>query len=90
MSQHRLAPLDTQPVETASYKSWASKLWGVRTVLQGLALDVAVGVTLYLVTVIGNLEWTRTYWIVLGLGVAKSAVQAVVAYMVRKLIPPQR
>lgn len=87
MSQHRL---NEQPPETATYKSWASKLWGVRTFLQGLALDIAVGVTLYLVTVIGNLEWTKTYWIVLGLGISRSAIQAVVAYLVRKLLPPKQ
>jgi vacuolar-type H+-ATPase subunit I/STV1 len=79
-----------RPTETVEYKDWASKLWGVRTVLQGLALDVGVGVTLFLLTVIGNLEWTRTYWILLGLGVAKSAIQAVVAYMARRLLPPQQ
>ena len=87
MNQHRL---DTQPVETPTYNSWASRLWGVRTVVQGLLLDIGVGVTLFLVTVIGDLEWTRTYWVLLGLGVAKSAIQAVVAYMVRRLLPPRR
>lgn len=83
-------PTAAQPVETPAYKSWASRVWGRRTVLQGLLIDVGVGITLYLITVIGNLEWTRTYWIVLGLGVAKSAIQAVVAYMARRLLPPQQ
>ena len=87
MSQHRLSE---QPVETATYKDWASKLWGVRTFLMGLGLDVAIGVTLYLVTVIGNLEWTRTYWVVLGLGVARSAIMSAVAYLARRLLPPKQ
>lgn len=82
--------ISTQPVETPAYKNWASKLWGVRTVLQGLAIDVLTGVTIYLVTVIGDLEWTRVYWIALGLGVGRSAIQAVVAYLVRRLLPPKR
>ena len=82
--------ISTQPIETPAYKSWASNLWGVRTFLQGLTLDVLVGVTLYLVTVIGDLEWTRVYWIALGLGVSRSAIQAVVAYLVRRLVPPKR
>ena len=86
MSLHRLE----QPVESQTYKNWASKLWGVRTVLQGLALDVLIGITLFLMTVIGDLEWTRAYWLLLGAGVAKSAIQAVVAYMVRKLLPPKQ
>ena len=87
MSQHRL---NEQPTETATYKNWASNLWGVRTFLLGLGLDVAVGVTLYLTTVIGSLEWTKTYWVVLGLGVARSAILAAVAYLVRRLLPPKQ
>lgn len=87
MARHTL---DAQPIETPVYNRWASRLWGVRTVLQGLAIDVLTGVTLYLVTVIGNLEWTRVYWIALGLGVSRSAIQAVVAYLVRRLLPPQQ
>lgn len=83
-------PLTQQPVETLAYRDWAAKLWGVRTVIQGLLLDVGVGVTLFLLMVIGNLEWTRTYWVLLGLGVARSAIQAVVAYMARRLLPPRQ
>lgn len=86
MSRHAF---DAQPPETPAYRDWASKLWGVRTALQGLLIDVLTGVTLYLVTVIGDLEWTRVYWLALGLGVARSAVQAVVAYLVRRLLPPR-
>lgn len=86
MSRHQL---DEQPIETQSYKMWASKLWGVRIFVQGLLLDVAVAVTLFLATVIGNLEWTKVYWIALGLGVARSAITAVVAYLVRRLLPPR-
>lgn len=87
MSQHRLVE---QPLETATYKTWASNLWGVRTVLMGLAIDVGVAVTLFLVVEIKDLEWTRTYWIALGLGVARSAIQGAVAYMVRRLLPPKQ
>lgn len=59
-----------------------------RTFFQGLALDVAVAGTVFLVTVIGDLEWTRTYWVMLGFGLAKSVVQGVVAYLARKWITP--
>lgn len=59
-----------------------------RTFFQGLALDVAVAGTVFLVTVIGDLEWTRVYWVMLGLGLAKSVVQGVVAYLARKWITP--
>jgi hypothetical protein len=59
-----------------------------RTFVQGIALDVAVAGTVFLVTVIGDLEWTTAYWTMLGLGLAKSVVQGVVAYLARKLIKP--
>lgn len=88
MSQHRL--IDERPLETTRYNLWASKLWGVRTFLLGLGLDVMIGVTLYLVTVIGQLEWTKAYWIVLGLGVARSAIMSAVAYLARRLLPPKQ
>lgn len=79
-----------EPVETRGYNRWASKLWGVRTALQGLAIDVAVAVTLVLVAAIGSLEWTKTWWLALGLSVARSAIQAVVAYVARRLLPPKQ
>ena len=59
-----------------------------RTFFQGLLLDVAVAGTVFLLTVIGNLEWTSTYWAMLGLGLAKSVVQGIVSYFARKLITP--
>lgn len=65
----------------ARSRAWRSFLWG-------LLVDVASGVTLVLVTMVGDLQWTRTYWIGLGLAVAKSAVQGVVAYFGRKLLKP--
>lgn len=87
MSQHRLVE---QPPETRTYKNWASRLWGVRTTLMGLAIDVGVAVTLFLVVEIRDLEWTRTYWVALGLGLARSAIQGVVAYLVRRFLPPKQ
>ena len=60
----------------------------IRSLGQGLLLDVSVAAVLFLVSVIGNLEWTRIYWIALGLGLAKSVIQAVVAFFARKLITP--
>ncbi len=59
-----------------------------RTFAQGLLLDVAVASAVFLVTVIGDLEWTRVYWVMLGLGLAKSVIQGIVAYLARKWITP--
>lgn len=59
-----------------------------RTFFTNLAFDVAAGVAAFLVTVVGNLEWTRTYWIALGLGVAKSVITGIMTYFIRKFIKP--
>lgn len=61
---------------------------GWRSFGQGLLIDAAVAGVVFLVTVIGSLEWTRTYWVMLGLGLAKSIIQGIVAYFARKLITP--
>jgi hypothetical protein len=82
--------LERRPVETTARRDWAAKLWGVHTVMHGLAIDVTVGVTLFLLTTIGDLEWTRVYWLALGLGVARTTVQAVIAYAARRLLPPRQ
>lgn len=65
-----------------------ARVRGWRSFGQGLLIDATVAGTVFLVTVIGNLEWTRTYWTVLGLGLAKSVIQGVVSYFARKLITP--
>jgi len=80
---HRLKDPDVE------YTAWAARVHGVRGFLIGLALDVSAAGVAYLVTVIGNLEWTSTYWQILGLGLCKSVIQGLVAYLVRRLLPPQ-
>jgi hypothetical protein len=73
----------TPPVETdARNRGW-------RTLMQGLGLDVAVAAATALVAgAAGGVEWTRLYWIALGLAVAKSAVQGAISYFARKFVPP--
>lgn len=61
----------------------------VRTLLWGLGLDVAVAVTLVLATAFNTVEWTPEYWKLLGLTVAKSVLQAGVAYFMRVLVKPK-
>ncbi len=62
----------------------------VRTVLQGLAIDVSVAVVLVLAVAFTSIDWTRTYWIALGLSLARTVLQAGVAYAMRLLVPPAR
>ncbi len=65
----------------ASVRAW-------RTFWTAISFDVAATVAAYLVTVIGDFEWTRAYWIAVGLGVAKSIITGVAAYFIRKFIRP--
>jgi hypothetical protein len=79
---HYLEETEKQRVEQdAAVRGW-------RTFVQGLLLDVAASATVFLVTVISDLEWTRAYWIVVGLGLAKSGTQGIVSYFARKLVKP--
>lgn len=65
-----------------------ARVRGWRSFAQGLLIDAVVAGTVFLVTVIGGIEWTRAYWTMLGLGLAKSVIQGVVAYFARKLVTP--
>lgn len=64
----------------------APKPLAVRTFLMGLGIDVATACTLVLVTAVGDLRWTREYWIALGLSLGRSVIQAGVAYLARRLV----
>lgn len=59
-----------------------------RTLLQGLGIDVAAALVLVLAPALSSVEWTPAYWQALGLLAAKSVLQAVVAFVARKVVPP--
>ena len=61
----------------------------LRSLAQGLALDVAVAVVLVLATAFNTIEWTPDYWKLLGLTVAKSVLQAGASYLMRVLVKPK-
>lgn len=64
---------------------------GVRTFLQGLGIDIAVGVALVISTyLIGANSWGDMEWAILSFSLAKSAVQAVAAYVMRLWLDPSR
>ena len=61
---------------------------GWRTFLQGLVFDVAATAVAFLVTIIGDLTWTTSYWAALGLGLAKTVIVGIIAYLARFFIKP--
>ena len=61
----------------------------LRTLVQGLGYDVATAVVLVLVATVGDLQWTRAYWLTLGLAVAKSVVVSAVSYFARLTFKPK-
>lgn len=60
-----------------------------RTLMQALGIDVATAVVLVLVATVGDLRWTRDYWVTLGLLVAKSVIISAVSYFARLLLKPK-
>ena len=60
-----------------------------RTLLQGLAIDVAVTLVLFLYTATASIEWTKAYWTLLGLSLAKTVIQTAVSSLMRRLVPPK-
>lgn len=76
------------PIPAPAYVDARSR--ALRTLAQGLAIDVATAVLLAIgPAVLGSgFAWTAAYWAALGLLAAKTAVQSMVAYFMRRLIPP--
>lgn len=60
----------------------------VRTFVHGLIFDVLVALVAAVSATVGGIEWTRTYWLALGLLLAKTAVQAAISYAARHIAPP--
>ena len=61
----------------------------LRSLVQGLALDVLVAIVLVVGTAFNTIEWTPEYWKLLGLTVAKSVLQAGASYLMRVLVKPK-
>jgi hypothetical protein len=59
----------------------------VRTFYQGLGIDLAVAVATFLVTVLADADgWGDLQWAVLGFTLAKTVVQTVAAFVMRKFL----
>lgn len=60
----------------------------LRTLLQGLLLDVATAVIAVLTVALTNVSWTREWWLGLGGLLVKSVSTAVMSYIARRVVPP--
>ncbi len=60
----------------------------LRTFVQGLGLDVAVALSVFLAASFTDIQWTREYWVALGLTAARTVLLAAVSYVARKVVPP--
>lgn len=65
-----------------------ARIRAIRSFMWGLLLDVSAFVVTVLLTAFTNIEWTKEYWIALGGLLAKTILQASVAYIARRLFPP--
>lgn len=78
-------PTTYPPSATADARNRA---W--RTFVQGLLVDVLLaataGVSLALTS--PDFAWTKTYWIAVGLSLAKTTLTTITAYVMRKAAPP--
>lgn len=61
-----------------------------RSLMQGLAVDLSITIILALSTAMGTLEWTPTYWKVLGATLAKTLLQAAISYLMRFYVTPKQ
>jgi hypothetical protein len=61
----------------------------VRTLVQGMLVDVGVAVCATLSTALADVRWTRAWWVLLGALLVKTSVQTAVAYAARHLVPPK-
>jgi hypothetical protein len=60
----------------------------LRTLVQGLLVDVSGAVVLVATQQLADLQWTKAYWAALGLLLIKTVVSTGVAYVGRRVAPP--
>lgn len=62
-----------------------------RTFLQGMAIDVAVGIALVLGTTFASADgWGDLEWTILSFSVAKSFVQSATSFVMRRFLDPSK
>ena len=65
-----------------------AKSRALRTFVQGLAVDVATTVVLVGATSLGDLHWTKVYWLAEAALLGKTAITAGISYVMRFVKPP--
>ena len=81
---HYITDPSGQPVPAPTLTEVAQKR-GIQTFLQGLAIDVAVALAIVIGAEVGKIQsWNDLLAPALTLTLAKSVIQAVVAYVVRR------
>ena len=80
-------------VDTTSVKSVQAdaKDRAVRTLIQGLLIDITTALALSVGPLLlsEDFAFTATYWTIVGTFAAKSLIQAVVSFFMRKLVSPK-
>lgn len=75
--------MSTEQTRDAQNRAW-------RTLVQGLAFDVGTAIVLVLSTTLpGVNNWGEIEWTIIGFSVAKSAVMAALAYLMRTVFAKQ-
>lgn len=72
---------DARTVRDAQVRAWRT-FWAV------FGVDIGTSVMVYVVSVFADFAWTREYWVMLSLGVAKAIFTGAVTYFARKFIKP--
>jgi hypothetical protein len=78
----------TNPLPTPLPKKQDAINRAVRTFIAGLWVDVATAVVGALVLMLGDVHWTKAWWVALGILLLKTAGTAAVSYVRRFLSPP--
>lgn len=84
---HVVAQMTTGQVKKFTASDALDRAW--RTFKTGVGIDIAIAVVIVLAPAFTNIEWTKTYWLVLASQLGKSVLQAIVSYYYRKLKTPK-
>lgn len=68
----------------------SAKSRGLRTLLQGLAFDILLGLSLVVLPILGDLDLSRgAEWAILGGSIAKSCITSAFSYIMRLKVAPR-
>jgi hypothetical protein len=82
--------MSTEGFASVGQVAAAAKERAIRTLFQGLAVDVGIAVLLVLATVTWDDLTTAQAWTALGVTLGKTAAQSIISYLLRKARPPKQ